>query len=347
MPAPSPLPTPLPRFRRPSPGAPPAPRRRPRALGALATLLLTLGALLAPAPTAHAASIQEVTGFGSNPGALRMFRYVPDGLPPGRPLVVAMHGCTQNASGYGTGSGWTRLADRWGFAVLLPQQTAANNLTSCFNWFLTGDNSRGSGEALSIRQMVERMVVDLGTDRSRIHVTGLSAGGAMTAVMMATYPEVFAAGGVVAGLPYRCAQTAGTPYLCMYGSVPRTADHWGDLVRAASPHTGPWPRLTVLHGTADYTVVPANMTELVAQWTNVHGTDATADVSDTVAGYPHRVYHDTAGRPAVETYSLTGMGHGQPVDPGTGTTQCGTTGAYILDVNLCAAYHLGHTWGLG
>ncbi len=88
------------------------------------------------------------------------------------------------------------------------------------------------------------------------------------------------------------------------------------------------------------------MTDLVEQWTDVHGTDRTADVSDTVAGYPHRVYRDPAGNPVVETYSLTGMGHGQPVDPGSGVEQCGTAGAYVLDVNLCAAYRMGLAWGL-
>ena len=89
------------------------------------------------------------------------------------------------------------------------------------------------------------------------------------------------------------------------------------------------------------------MTDLMRQWTDVHGADQTADASDTVAGYPHQVFRDPAGDPVVETYSLTGMGHGQPVDPGSGTGQCGAAGAYFLDMNLCAAYRLGRSWGLG
>ena len=83
-----------------------------------------------------------------------------------------------------------------------------------------------------------------------------------------------------------------------------------------------------------------------AIWDSNLGTDQTADVSDTVAGFPHQVYRDSSGRAVVETYSLTGMGHGQPVDPGTGAEQCGTAGAYVLDVNLCAAYRMGLAWGL-
>ncbi|WAZ22102.1 PHB depolymerase family esterase [Streptomyces cinnabarinus] len=317
-----------------------------RAASLITVLTALLAVLLAPAP-ASAASLQEVTGFGGNPGALRMYRYVPDGLPAGRPVVVAAHGCTQNAAGYATGTGWLQLADRWGFSVVLPQQQSANNLSGCFNWFQTGDIQRGQGEAASIAQMVDRQLADTGGDASRVYVTGLSAGGAMTSVMMAAYPEKFRAGGVVAGLPHGCAQAAGSPYVCMYVGATQTPDQWGDRVRAARPgYGGPWPTLTVLQGTADYTVKPVNMSDLVAQWTDVHGTDRTADLSDTVAGHPHQVFRDASGAPVVETYSLTGMGHGQPVDPGTGSGQCGAAGAYFLDVNLCAAYRLGLAWGL-
>ncbi|MEU5363177.1 PHB depolymerase family esterase [Streptomyces sp. NPDC005925] len=314
----------------------------------LATLLVALLTALLTPTTARAASLQEVTGFGTNPGALRMFRYVPDGMPAGRPVVVALHGCTQNASGYGTGTGWLQLADRWGFSVVLPQQQSANNASSCLNWFETGDIERGRGEAASIAQMVDRQLADVSGAPSRVYVTGLSAGGGMTSVMMATYPEKFAAGGVVAGLPYGCAQAAGSPYVCMYVGATQTPQQWGDRVRAARPgYTGAWPTLTVFQGTADYTVKPVNMSDLVEQWTNVHGADQTADAGDTVAGYPHKIYRGPLGNAVVETYEITGMGHGQPVDPGTGAEQCGTAGAYILDVNLCAAYRMGKAWGLG
>ncbi|MGW0597485.1 extracellular catalytic domain type 1 short-chain-length polyhydroxyalkanoate depolymerase [Streptomyces sp. NPDC002776] len=318
-----------------------------RAVTLLTVLTALLAVLITPAP-ASAASLQEVTGFGSNPGALRMFRYVPDGLPAGRPVVLAVHGCTQNASGYATGTGWLRLADRWGFSVVLPQQQSVNNASGCFNWFQSGDIQRGQGEAASLAQMVDRQLADVGGDASRVYVTGLSAGGGMTAVMMAAYPEKFRAGGVVAGLPHGCAQAAGSPYVCMYVGATQTPRQWGDRVRAARPgYAGPWPTLTVLHGTADYTVKPVNMTDLVEQWTDVHGADQSADVEDTVAGYPHQVFRGPAGNPVVETHSITGMGHGQPVDPGTGSAQCGTAGAYFLDVDLCAAHRLGQTWGLG
>ncbi len=137
--------------------------------------------------------LQPLAGFGPNPGALAAKFHVPNGLEEGAPLVVVLHGCTQTAAGYDYHSGWSRLADEAGFALLFPEQQRANNPNLCFNWFLPGDARRGSGEALSIRQMIETMVATHGLDRTRIFITGLSAGGAMASAMLASYPEVFAA----------------------------------------------------------------------------------------------------------------------------------------------------------
>jgi poly(hydroxyalkanoate) depolymerase family esterase len=303
--------------------------------------------VLALALTSTAAFAQaEVTGFGSNPGNLRMFKYVPAGLPANAPMVVALHGCSQTASSYDAETGWQLFADRWQFALLLPQQQSANNSSGCFNWFELGDISRGQGETLSIKQMVDRMAADHGIAPSRVYVTGLSAGGAMTSALIAAYPDVFAGGAIVAGIPYRCATSQSAAFSCMNPGSDLTPAQWGDKVRAASTWTGPWPIVSIWHGDADYVVRPANQKESMEQWTNVHGIDQTADVSETVGGYPHKVYMNAAGQPRVETWTITGMGHGTPVDPGTGETQCGTAGAYILDVNLCSSYYIARFFGL-
>lgn len=323
-------------------------RPRSRALSALALVLsliaLTLGPAVAPA---HAAGLQEVTGFGSNPGNLRMFRHVPNGLPAGRPLVVALHGCTQSASAYDDETGWTTWADTYGFALLLPQQKSANNINSCFNWFQPSDFSRGQGEAESIRQMTGTMISEYGGDPSRIYVTGLSAGGAMTSVMAASYPDVFAGAAVVAGIPFDCARTVLAGLTCMDPGSDLTPQQWGDRVRAAHPgHTGSYPVMSVWHGSEDGTVRPVNMTEIVEQWTDVHGTDTVPETSDTVQGYPHRVYEDASGQAVVESYSLTGMDHGQPVDPGDGPAQCGVAGQYFPDRDICASHRISGFFGL-
>lgn len=305
-----------------------------------------LPALIALGFALPAAAQTEVAGFGSNPGNLRMFKYVPSSLPTGAPMVVALHGCAQSASSYDAESGWQRFADRFRFALLLPQQQSANNGSSCFNWFENADTTRGQGEALSIRQMVDRMIADHGIAPSRVYITGLSAGGAMTAVMLATYPDVFAGGAIIAGLPYRCAGGQSAAFSCMNPGTDLSPAQWGDRVRAASSWTGPWPIVSIWHGDADFTVRPINQTELLEQWTDVHGIDRTADVSETIGGYPRRLYRDATGAARVETWTITGMGHGTPVDPGTGETQCGTAGAYLLDVNLCSSYYIARFFGL-
>jgi poly(hydroxyalkanoate) depolymerase family esterase len=212
-------------------------------------------------PTAQ--HLRHRDDFGSNPGNLRMLSYVPPGLPKGRPLVVALHGCTQTASVYDNGSGWSNLADRHGFAVLFPEQQRANNPNTCFNWFLASDARRNQGEALSIRQMIECLIQEYGVDRSRIFVVGLSAGGAMAAAMLAAYPDVFAGGAIIAGLPHGAATNVQEAFEAMAGRKSRSAEQWGDLVRAASPHAGPWPRLSVWHGSADAIVNPQNMESIL------------------------------------------------------------------------------------
>lgn len=288
-------------------------------LRALRAFGLAAAFVAAVAPLAPAASLVEVAGFGSNPGNLEMFKYVPDGMPANAPLVVVLHGCTQSASSYDEGSGWTKFADRWKFALALPQQRPENNGSLCFRWFELAHTARDKGEALSIRQMVDKMVADHSVDMSRVYVTGLSAGGAMTAVMLSTYPDLFKGGAVVAGIPYRCASTifsALGAFVCLNG-IDLTPGQWGDKVRDASSHSGPWPKVSLWQGTSDTTVRPMNMTELMEQWTDVHGVDRVADIEETVKGYPHKVYKDAAGNAVVETYSITGMQHGAPIDPGT------------------------------
>ena len=197
--------------------------------------------------------------------------------------------------------------------------------------------------------MIDTMKTDHGSDSTKVFVTGLSAGGAMTAVMLATYPEVFAGGAVIAGLPYRCATSESEAQnQCMRKPGKNLSPaQWGSLVRNASPHTGPWPKVSIWHGSADTTVAPVNATELVDQWTNVHGIDRTPDTTDTVQGHAHEVFTDAGGKPLVEIYTIAGMGHGTPVDPGPGPEQCGRAGAFILDAGICSSLRIARFWGLG
>jgi len=288
----------------------------------------------------------EVTDFGSNPGNLRMFTYVPDDLPPSAPLVVALHGCTQTAAAYDQGAGWSRLADRLGFSLLLPQQHWSNNPLRCFNWFRAEDTARDSGEPLSIRQMVARMLADHGLNKRRVYVTGLSSGGAMTSVMLATYPDVFAGGAIVAGAPYHAADGLQEAFETIFTGRCLPEREWGDRVRAASSHQGPWPRVSVWHGDADTAVTPVNAEEIIKQWIDIHGLPLIPTREDRIDGYPHRAWQDSHGESLIESYTITGMSHGQPLDMRSEEHSYGTAAPFFNDVGISSTYRIAEFWDL-
>ena len=282
-----------------------------------------------------------------NPGDLRGLCFVPDGVQGPMPLVVVLHGCTQTASVYDHGSGWSTLAARFGFALLFPEQHRGNNAMLCFNWFLPDDTRRGSGEAASIKSMIDTMKRDHAIDDTRVFITGLSAGGAMTSVMLATYPEQFAAGAILAGLAYGCASGTAEALDCMAGRSRRTADELVAVVRRASRHSGAWPRVQVWQGDADMTVTPGNADAIVAQWTGLHGLSATPDVVDRVENHPRARWLGAIGKPLIERYTLTGMAHGVPIDPRRGGDDAlGTAGAHMLDVGVSSTLHIAQFFGI-
>ena len=288
----------------------------------------------------------ETTGFGSNPGELRMLSFVPAQLQPAPALVVVLHGCGQTAAGYDVGAGWSTLAERFGFALLMPEQLRTNNPQNCFNWFNPEDIARDHGEAGSIRQMIARMIADHGIDRNRIFVTGLSAGGAMTSVMLATYPEVFSAGAVIAGLPYGVAGNVREALNGMLQAPSRPADELGDLVRNASNHRGPWPKISVWHGSADRTVNPANADEIVKQWLDLHHLPAAAMSKGMVDGYPHLVWWNADGETMIESYTITDMAHGTPLGIADNDERYGVEGAFLIEAGISSSYHIARFFGL-
>ncbi|SEE43278.1 PHB depolymerase family esterase [Streptomyces sp. Ag109_O5-10] len=322
--------------------------RRTALATALGAFIAGLTALTPLASSAAAAgTLQQVTSFGSNPGNLAMYEYAPSDLPADAPLVVALHGCTQSASDYHTHSGWQKFADQWGFAVVYPQTSSANNSLSCFSWFDSTKDTRGRGEAASIMQMVDTAAAQYGSDRSRIFVTGLSAGGGMTADLLADYPDVFAGGSVDSGLPAQCATTQTAASGCQYSNQNLTPQQWGDKARNSHPgYSGPWPRVAVWQGSSDTTVAPVNGAELRDQWTDVWGVGQTASSTQSLTGgTTESIYNDSAGQPAVALFSVSGMAHGLAVNPGSGTDQCGSTGTYYLNY-ICSSYYTAQFWGL-
>ncbi len=307
--------------------------------------LTALRAATGPATSTEPGRLAPLGEFGPNPGGLAGWSYLPAALADRPALVVVLHGCTQNAAGYDRGSGWSDWADRHGFALLFPEQQRQNNPNLCFNWFAPEDSRRGGGEALSIRSMVAAMVARHGIDPARIFVTGLSAGGAMASVLLATYPDVFAGGGIIAGLPYGSATSMPQAFERMRGQGSPDAAGLTALVRDASPHQGPWPIVSVWHGTGDATVAPSNAGAIVAQWRTLHGLPVAPTRSDRVDGYPHHQWAGGEGRILLEEYQITGMGHGTPLDT-AGAEGCGSSGAYMLETGISSTAHLCRFWGI-
>ncbi len=242
--------------------------------------------------------LEEVTGFGSNPGQLRMYSFV-------------RRSCSSRARWSSSCTAAARLqpltisardgptlANHYGFALVMPEQQRANNANTCFNWFNTEDITRDSGEAQSIREMIAHMAETHGIDARRVFITGLSAGGGMTSVMLATYPEVFAAGAVVAGLPYGIATNLREALDGMFHSPDRPARELGDLVRQASSHRGPWPKISVWHGSADRTVNPGNANAIIKQWLDLHGLPGAPMAETIVDGYPRQTWWTRTAKPS-------------------------------------------------
>jgi poly(hydroxyalkanoate) depolymerase family esterase len=315
----------------------------PKSLSKLASAGKVLQALT---PLHEGSRLVELGGLKQNPGNLHALHYVPETLPASAPLVVVLHGCTQNAAGYDQGSGWSRLADRHGFALLFPEQTRANNPNLCFNWYTANDSQRGMGEPASIRAMVDAMCRQYSIDPKRIFVTGLSAGGAMASVMLATYPELFSGGAIIAGIPYGCASGVAEAFQCMGGRAQADTAELAGHVRRASPHKGAWPRISVWQGSEDRTVMPSNADAIVRQWAAIHGLPSEPSRTETVEGYPRRVWTGPDGKTIIEQYEVTGMAHGTPLMPGTDAGQSGEAMAHMLDVGLSSTDRIAAFFGI-
>lgn len=287
-------------------------------------------------PAAAATPLVEIA-FEPNPGNLRMFQYLPPGVGPGAALVVTLHGCGQTAAGYELGAGWCQLADQAGFAVLAPEQKAVNNPHTCFDWFNPEDIVRDSGEAASIAAMIRSVVAAHGLDSGRVFITGLSAGGAMTSVMLATYPELFTGGAILAGIPYGAAQNVRDALECMKSAPLRTPSQWGDLVRAASPCKGTWPKLSIWHGALDTTVNINNAQALAVQWADLLGLSLTPKRQELVDGAIRLSWDDR-----LEVYTLAGLGHGAPID----SSDLGKPGPFMLEAGISSSRRIAQFWGL-
>lgn len=319
------------------------------------TLLI---ALLVTCFCSHAQTqIEQIKDFGSNPGDLEMFLHKPhrdlDTVKhlAFRPLVVVLHGCNQSAKTMSKETGWNKLADYFDFFVIYPSQSRFNNPSDCFNWFNKKDISKNSGESGSIKQMIDYMRKNYGIDSTKIFVYGLSAGAAMTSVLLATYPETFNAGAVFAGGPYKMAVGAMEGFSAMVKPIMHPAKVWGDIVKNDNPnYKGNYPRLVVCHGKDDKIVNPKNSYELIKQWSGLVGTDTvptkTIKPFNNHPDIEKKIYCSKDGKEKIIFYEASKLGHTLMVDPGEPITQGGETGLFSVDKNFFSTYWIAKDFGL-
>jgi poly(hydroxyalkanoate) depolymerase family esterase len=264
---------------------------------------------------ARAASLVEVTNFGTNPSGLRMYLYVPNSVKPRPAVLVASHYCTGSGPAFYSGTQWAALADQYGFIVIYPSATRSGQ---CFDvsspQTLRHD---GGSDSQGIVSMVKYVLQRYSADPNRVYATGGSSGAMMTNVLLGAYPDVFKAGAAFAGVPFACfATTNGSLWNteCANGQIIKTPQQWGDLVRAAYPgYSGPRPRMQVWHGTEDTTLRYQNFTEEIKEWTNVHGLNQTPAYTDhPQTNWTRTRYGGTGTQPLVEAVSIQGAGHGLP-----------------------------------
>ena len=234
-----------------------------RMLGVVMAAVTLAAAALTFATPASAATLTQVTNFGTNPTNLQMHLYVPDRVATRPAILVAVHYCPGRAPPSSTAASSPRLADQYGFIVIYPSATRSSE---CFDVSSPQALRHGGGsDPVGIMSMVDYVRQHYTADPARIFATGVSSGAMMTNVLLGDYPDVFTAGAAFAGVPFACFATGRTSEWnseCANGQVIRTAQQWGDLVREAYPgYTGPRPRMQIWHGTNDETLRYPNFGE--------------------------------------------------------------------------------------
>ncbi|WP_313917512.1 PHB depolymerase family esterase [Tahibacter sp.] len=252
-----------------------------------------------------------VSGAYSNAAGTRAYQLWVPGMDTGvaasaRPLIVMLHGCTQDADDFARGTRMNEYADRHGCYVLYPIQDGVANPQRCWRWFETANQARGRGEPSILAGMTTQLAGEYGVDPARIYVAGLSAGAAMAMVLGETYPDVFAALAIHSGLPLGAARDVPSAFAAMAG---RSKPH--ARTNAAQHSTRPVPGI-VIHGDADRMVAPGNGDAVVRQLRERYEHSAGSALvlrSTTEPTHARSGFHTADGRLVIEQWSVRNGGH--------------------------------------
>lgn len=259
----------------------------------------------ATAPSIPEGARYEWRSHSADAGARDYRLYVPAlRTQAPRGLIVMLHGCTQNPDDFARGTEMNEQAERHGLLVAYPAQTQAHNMQGCWNWFRASDQRRGEGEPAILASLTQALMDEFDIARGRAFVAGLSAGGAMAAILAEAYPDLFAAVGLHSGLPVGCAHDAMSAFAVMRGTHAPAAANAGRRNKPA--------RTIIFHGAADTTVHPANADSIArsvrAGLSDVRVHEERA-ASPGGRGYVRTIVHESGPVPALEHWSVEGVGH--------------------------------------
>lgn len=267
-----------------------------------------------------------VTGSVSNQFGSRNYKvWVPTGYEGTRavPLIMMLHGCTQSPDDFAAGTQMNRLADEKGFLVVYPEQPSNANQSRCWNWFEPASQVRGSGEPSLLVAIVARLQGSYNIDPDRIYAAGLSAGAAMSVILGATYPDIFRAICVSAGLEYKAATSLNNAFTALNSGGP-DANQQGVAAFQAMGAARRRVRVIVFHGASDFTVNTANGHQVLTQWAQTNdlvddGSDnnsindvPTNTINGTVTNgynFTRTIYKDNSGQSVLEKWIVQSMGH--------------------------------------
>jgi poly(3-hydroxybutyrate) depolymerase len=270
--------------------------------------------------------LSKVNDFGKNLGNLKMYVYQPQNIDYTNkvPIVFVLHGCTQSAESISAATGWNKLADSLNFVVVYPEQKQINNASKCFNYFIGFKAKKDKGESASIKAMIDYSFRKFNIDSSRVFITGMSAGGAMTNNMLNAYPEIFNAGALIA--------------------APHT------LVEKINSSSKKVPKIAILQGDKDLVVPPKNATKIIVQWITKNGFSATnfktvqENLNDKMLATTS--YFNNKNELKMVMLTAKTITHKILINPGEDIQHGGKMGFHTKDIDFHSTYWIAHFFGL-